>query len=1096
MDKYLAGLPTEEIKSLARLAIVECGTTGEPILKSSTDERDYRYVVLENKLRVMLVRDKHAEISAASLAVNVGSFSDPPDFPGLAHFLEHMLFMGTSKYPDEAEYEEFLTSHAGSSNAWTDDEITNYYFDVENSFFFDALDRFAQFFIEPLFHKSTVERELKSVDNEFSRYMPSDSWRLDQVQRDICKTDHVFHKFGTGNWKSLYDDPKEKGLDVREALIQFFKRTYSANLMSLCVIGNANLDEMEANVREMFSLVPNFNREKLYIHPSGNKTFSQEDANLGLRVFVDPSKDVNNVYIKFLLPPVNAVNRLTDASSFLQTLLGDEGEGSILNYLQDKSYCNELSAYLDIENFDFSLFCVDLECTESGIQAVNEVVEVVFSYINMLRDLDDENLKELCVEETLLSLIGYWFKDPKSPSDYADDLCSLMQTHFPNSSRILSSHVKFGLKDAPFENVRNLLSYLKIENSNIYIVSKKLKESQNLVYDKKEIWYEAKYKTECMGTEELQRYSNTEIWKEVGLQVQKPNKFIPKNFSVREFEQVKTSSFIPRLGKPLLSRGKKVLWPCLKQYELFSAQSKRKLLEADNIAELSSLKALSDKADVFRPPTVHEMPGSTSLLWYKQDTVFGKPKTLYKISLKTGLFLTSMDNYCAMKIFLDMLSDELREETYAAQEVGFYKWMSVDYAGITFNFEGFSDYEPLSFYVSLVLEAYNSYIQELLENFDDYEDSFQSTREKLLKKTQNKRKVSSEKQCYRMFFEITFENEATLSEYEIGYEKVSKESMRNLLESLASEEFEVQHFIAGSTIIEEAVKLALSAEEFFEVGAEIPVRRLATFRIPEGRETVMFKTHADADMKTSGAIAVMEFGAFEFKQYSALKILAATLSERFFNQLRTIEGLAYSVHAWISEYRGTMYMFLWIDSNSADPFVLNRRIDSFLAEFYHVFEKMEAREFESLVSSQIGKLFVKPKKLEKEVDFHFSEIQAERYCFDYYFLIARAMSQVQKVDILEILKERIIPGAEKRSKLFVGLISQSHFRNDTFKEVQPLTLGSTLDVDTVHKILDSDTASFSVLTNLKQLSILSTKNPSRIKIFSRVLKIEDETMDF
>lgn len=62
--------------------------------------------------------------------VNVGYSSDPDTLPGLAHFLEHMLFLGTEKYPDEGYYQAFLQERGGSSNAYTDFEHTNFFFDV------------------------------------------------------------------------------------------------------------------------------------------------------------------------------------------------------------------------------------------------------------------------------------------------------------------------------------------------------------------------------------------------------------------------------------------------------------------------------------------------------------------------------------------------------------------------------------------------------------------------------------------------------------------------------------------------------------------------------------------------------------------------------------------------------------------------------------------------------------------------------------------------------------------------------------------------------------------------------------------------------
>lgn len=84
---------------------------------------------------------------------------------GLAHFCEHLLFMGTEKYPKENDYNQYLAEHSGFSNAFTGVENTNYYFEVGHEYLEGALDRFAQFFIAPLFSASCTERELKAVDS-------------------------------------------------------------------------------------------------------------------------------------------------------------------------------------------------------------------------------------------------------------------------------------------------------------------------------------------------------------------------------------------------------------------------------------------------------------------------------------------------------------------------------------------------------------------------------------------------------------------------------------------------------------------------------------------------------------------------------------------------------------------------------------------------------------------------------------------------------------------------------------------------------------------------------------------------------------------
>jgi len=73
--------------------------------------------------------------------------------------------MGTEKYPKENDYNQYLAEHSGHSNAFTGMENTNYYFEVGQEWLEGALDRFAQFFISPLFSDSCTERELKAVDS-------------------------------------------------------------------------------------------------------------------------------------------------------------------------------------------------------------------------------------------------------------------------------------------------------------------------------------------------------------------------------------------------------------------------------------------------------------------------------------------------------------------------------------------------------------------------------------------------------------------------------------------------------------------------------------------------------------------------------------------------------------------------------------------------------------------------------------------------------------------------------------------------------------------------------------------------------------------
>ncbi|CAG2123363.1 unnamed protein product, partial [Medioppia subpectinata] len=103
--------------------------------------------------------------------------SDPRDVQGLAHFAEHMLFLGTKKYPDDDDYNKYITSNGGSANAYTAESNTTYYFDISTDYISGALDRFSQFFVEPLFTESATDREINAVQSEYERDLPLDVWR-------------------------------------------------------------------------------------------------------------------------------------------------------------------------------------------------------------------------------------------------------------------------------------------------------------------------------------------------------------------------------------------------------------------------------------------------------------------------------------------------------------------------------------------------------------------------------------------------------------------------------------------------------------------------------------------------------------------------------------------------------------------------------------------------------------------------------------------------------------------------------------------------------------------------------------------------------
>lgn len=264
------------------------------IVKSQQDNRDYRGLQLTNGLKVLLISDPATDKAAAAMTVDVGHMSDPENLPGLAHFCEHMLFLGTKKYPNENAYSTYLSENGGSSNASTFADNTKYYFDVVPNKLEGALDRFAQFFTSPLFTLSATDREINAVNSEHEKNLATDVWRIRQVNKALSDPNHPYSKFGTGNEKTLKEDPKQMGINVRDELLKFHDEWYSANIMCLSVYGKESLDELEAMIIPRFSEIVNKNVEspKWTEHPFLPEYY-------GTKILVVPVKDSRTLTLTF-----------------------------------------------------------------------------------------------------------------------------------------------------------------------------------------------------------------------------------------------------------------------------------------------------------------------------------------------------------------------------------------------------------------------------------------------------------------------------------------------------------------------------------------------------------------------------------------------------------------------------------------------------------------------------------------------------------------------------------------------------------------------------------------------------------------------------
>ena len=213
----------------------EAKSTGpQNVIAPLNDHSSYKVLVLSNQLRVVLISDPNATEAAAAMDVNAGSLNDPVGVDGLAHFCEHMLFLGTKKYPQKSEYSEFLSSNGGYDNAYTSTQNTNYYFAVNLNALEEALDRFAQFFINPLFTENSTFAEMNAVNSEYDKDLNDPGWKAWQLLKNVSNPNHPFWRFNIGSIGTLNIS------NIRERLLKYYRSSYSSNQVQmslLCVDG-------------------------------------------------------------------------------------------------------------------------------------------------------------------------------------------------------------------------------------------------------------------------------------------------------------------------------------------------------------------------------------------------------------------------------------------------------------------------------------------------------------------------------------------------------------------------------------------------------------------------------------------------------------------------------------------------------------------------------------------------------------------------------------------------------------------------------------------------------------------------------------------
>ena len=516
--RYLAGLLVFLLATTVTPAQhYEAGQAVADIITSPSDDRDYLAHRLKNGLRVLLISDPHTDKAAAALDVRVGSGSDPEERPGLAHLLEHMLFLGTERYPEAGEYQAFIQLHGGSDNAYTMPDHTNYYFDIESQYLRGALERFSQFFVAALFNPRFIERERGIVHAEFSAKLQSDGRRYLAARRQAFDPRHPESGFAVGNENTLAD---REGDLVREDLIGFYEAHYRAESMTLVVLGRESTVLLRDWVEELFEGVPAGKaiapQTEVPIYPLGTLPLLQK---------IIPVKEIRQAVFSFAIP-----SALDDYAakplSYIASLLGDEGPGSLFALLKEQGWAEGLSAGGGLSYEHYGTFEVTISLTESGLENYQRIGAWLFA---LIRQISEEGVTSWVFDEQRkLAEIDFRFREDVEAYTLVRAFAARMHD-YPVQD----------LYYAPYRydkfNRELILSYLdRLQPRNLHL----LLVGPELETDQVETHYGVHYSLETLPSDVLEDWSGLST--NPDLYLPKPNPFLAVDLELRQ-EQLEVS---------------------------------------------------------------------------------------------------------------------------------------------------------------------------------------------------------------------------------------------------------------------------------------------------------------------------------------------------------------------------------------------------------------------------------------------------------------------------------------------------------------------------------------------------------------------------
>jgi len=910
-------------------------------------------------------------LATCSISVFAGSCNDPADIQGLAHLLEHVIFLGSKEFPEPESYSKFISRHGGYENAYTSFNSTTYEFDIDNAYLGEALYRLSRLLKEPILGSEGIDKEVEAIDNEFELAAVDEDIQRFQTILNSFSPGFPLRNFGWGNKRTLAHDRELLHKEVRN----FYESLYNSDKIKICIQANYDLDELEEIIKKSFS---DFEFKLLKnVKEVTPEEIAQAQKSFPGCYFMKTTSQIQKLTFTWAVESLAKEFEVFPLDLILD-ILSEKGPGSLSYLLKEHNFITDLAA--EINNIDgqendyLYLPWLTIKLTDHGLANVGKVIAYVGQYLNMINSvpIPDYYWKE----SMLMSQLEFKYAD-EIPEDQLTSIVSHAMKYVPKE-RILEAGVFRVPKKEDKELVTRLLKGFTLTNTRIDIQAPEIPEHLFQYKYNKEVDYE--FKEPHFGV----KYTALNLKELVGNDYAQ----IEQGFYIQEFRYPEKNILIPDSAE-LLELNKDYLIP-------------RELAEDQNKIQI----------------------------WYSMEPNYRIPKAHVSMMLFFNVEKTSK-----MNSYLELLDAYLKDEFVKdvgnqARKAGFEcSFSKHEYCCLEIHIYGFS--AKIIILCKMILDFFYKCLKNLQESvFNLVKEKRIKHYERAMDDTDNYLKMTLANALYDFAWmpeqkKNFFSNECNFEEFkQLCSELAHAQAIRRIKlfthGNLSMEDINILSEKIQSEIKSAAQGVEISNFKFVNPEAKVQgkLRKISpSNEVP----SVQMMSHMK-DNKSSMVMFFVELSEDSLKNRVLCQLLNQIFNNEIFEELRMRQEIGYVSNSYYITFpNATVGLEIWVSSSKINCQEITIRIREFIENFLGVYlEKYSDKEFEDLKNSEMS-IKMKPfQNIQETAEYYWSEIKHNIY------LLNRRKEEIEFLEKLESkeFKDWIRTGFSKKQWFSLELEAQ------------------------------------------------------------------------